>query len=57
MHFEDAARLRDQLKLLSEASSLVSVDLRVPDADCDVWGVYTADRHISLALLHFAREF
>ncbi|MDD5673034.1 MAG: excinuclease ABC subunit UvrC [Chitinivibrionales bacterium] len=51
--FEEAAYLRDQLKLLAEANRLVYVDLRLTDADCDVIGLFQADRHISLAILHF----
>ncbi|MDR0331692.1 MAG: excinuclease ABC subunit UvrC [Chitinispirillales bacterium] len=53
LRFEEAARLRDQIMLITDASRLQRVDLRIADADCDVFGVARGDRDISLAILHF----
>jgi excinuclease ABC subunit C len=51
--FEDAARLRDQITLIRDASRPQQADLRLADADCDVFGAAQGDRDISLAVLHF----
>jgi len=54
MRFEEAANLRDQIQLIKDASQLQKVDLAAPDIDCDVFGIYTADRSLCLAVLHIA---
>jgi len=53
LRFEDAALLRDQIKLIKDASRLQRVDLKLDDTDCDVFGIAAGDREISLAILHF----
>jgi excinuclease ABC subunit C len=53
LRFEDAALLRDQIKLVTDASRLQRVDLKLADTDCDVFGIARGDREISLAVLHF----
>jgi len=53
LRFEDAALLRDQIRLIRDASRLQQVDLKLADVDCDVFGIVTGDREISLAILHF----
>jgi excinuclease ABC subunit C len=53
LRFEDAALLRDQIKLIKDASRLQQVDLKMADADCDVFGIAAGSREISLAILHF----
>ncbi len=54
LRFEEAARLRDQIKLIREASRpRQRVDLKLSDADCDVFGIARGDRDISMAVLHF----
>jgi excinuclease ABC subunit C len=51
MRFEEAAFLRDQIRLINDASKLQKVDLAAPDADCDVFGMFTGDRTLCLAAL------
>jgi len=53
LRFEDAALLRDQIRLIKDASRLQRVDLKLADTDCDVFGIARGDREISLAVLHF----
>jgi len=54
LRFEEAARLRDQIKLILEASRpQQKVDLKLTDTDCDVFGIARGDRDISMAVLHF----
>ncbi|MCL2182252.1 MAG: excinuclease ABC subunit UvrC [Chitinispirillia bacterium] len=53
LKFEDAALLRDQIKLIKDASRLQRVDLKLADTDCDVFGIVSSGREISLAILHF----
>jgi excinuclease ABC subunit C len=53
LRFEEAARLRDQIKLIGEASRPQRVDLTMAGADCDVFGIARGDRDISMAVLHF----
>ncbi|MDR2592748.1 MAG: excinuclease ABC subunit UvrC [Chitinispirillales bacterium] len=53
LRFEEAARLRDQIKLIGEASRPQRVDLTLSDANCDVFGIARGDRDISMAVLHF----
>ncbi|MCL2218609.1 MAG: excinuclease ABC subunit UvrC [Chitinispirillia bacterium] len=53
LKFEDAALLRDQIKLIRDASRLQRVDLKMDNVDCDVLGIAQGDREISLAILHF----
>jgi len=53
LRFEEAAWLRDQIKLIGEASRPQRVDLTLSDANCDVFGIATGDRDISMAVLHF----
>jgi excinuclease ABC subunit C len=53
LRFEAAARLRDQIKLIGEASRPQRVDLTLADANCDVFGIARGDRDISMAVLHF----
>jgi excinuclease ABC subunit C len=53
LRFEEAARLRDQIKLIGEASRPQRVDLTITDANCDVFGIAGGDRDISMAVLHF----
>ena len=52
LQFEEAALLRDQVRLIKDASRAQQVDLKVPDAECDVFGLYTGDRTLCLAVLH-----
>ena len=51
--FEDAGILRDQIRLIEDASNMQKVDLATPDIDCDVWGIYKGDCSMCLAVLHF----
>jgi excinuclease ABC subunit C len=53
LQFEEAAHIRDQIKLLHDASRLQKVDLTTTDINCDVFGVYKGDRSLCLAVLHF----
>jgi excinuclease ABC subunit C len=53
LRFEDAGMLRDQMRLIRDASRLQKVDLKLADADCDVFGIAIGARDISLAILHF----
>jgi len=53
LRFEEAARLRDQIRLIGEASRPQRVDLTLTDANCDVFGIAGGDRDISMAVLHF----
>jgi excinuclease ABC subunit C len=52
LRFEEAASLRDQIRLVTEASRLQQVDLAAPQIDCDVFGIYKGDRSLSFAALH-----
>jgi len=52
MLFEAAANVRDQIRLIRDASRLQQVDFAAPDLDCDVFGVYKGDRSMCLAALH-----
>jgi excinuclease ABC subunit C len=51
LHFEEAAFVRDQIRLINDASRLQKVDLAAPDTDCDVFGIYKGDRSLCLAAL------
>jgi excinuclease ABC subunit C len=53
LRFEEAASLRDQIKLIKDASRLQQVDLKLDDTDCDVFGIADGDRGICLAVLQF----
>jgi len=53
LRFEEAGLLRDQLRLIQDASRLQKVDLAAPDFDGDVCGIYKGDRSLCLAMLHF----
>ncbi len=53
LRFEDAARLRDRIRLIEEASKLQKVDLTTPEADCDAVGVFRGDRSLCLVILQF----
>jgi len=53
LRFEEAARLRDQIRLIGEAARPQRVDLTLTDANCDVFGIARGDRDISMAVLHF----
>ena len=53
LNFEQAALLRDQIALITDAARLQHVDLAAPETDCDIFGFYSADRHESIAILHF----
>ncbi|MBN1576959.1 MAG: excinuclease ABC subunit UvrC [Chitinispirillaceae bacterium] len=51
LRFEDAASLRDQIRLIKDASRLQQVDLKLDDTDCDVFGLADGERGICLAVL------
>ncbi len=51
LDFERAALVRDQIKLLEDASKMQRVDLRLPELDCDVFGLFRGDRHACMAVL------
>jgi excinuclease ABC subunit C len=51
LHFEEAAFVRDQIRLINDASRLQKVDLASPDTDCDVFGICKGDRSLCLAAL------
>jgi excinuclease ABC subunit C len=53
LQFETAAKLRDQIQLIKDASRLQQVDLKLSDTNCDVFGLAAGDRHICMAVLHF----
>ena len=53
LRFEDAALLRDQVRLIRDASRLQQVDLKLSDVNCDVFGLAEAERHSCLAVLLF----
>ena len=53
LRFEDAAMLRDQMRMIRDTSRLQKVDLKLAGADCDVFGIAVGPRDISLAILHF----
>jgi excinuclease ABC subunit C len=53
LRFEDAAQLRDQIRLIREAARPQRVDLTLAAANCDVFGIARGDRDISMAVLHF----
>ena len=52
LQFEDAAKIRDQIQLINDASKIQQVDLAAPQIDCDVFGIYKGDRSLCLAALH-----
>jgi|WetSurMetagenome_2_1015567.scaffolds.fasta_scaffold00842_10 excinuclease ABC subunit C len=51
MRFEEAALIRDQIRLIADASRSQKVDLAAPDEDCDVFGIFMGDRSLCLAAL------
>ncbi|MBD3422751.1 MAG: excinuclease ABC subunit UvrC [Chitinivibrionales bacterium] len=51
--FEEAASLRDQIKLMQSASGMQRVDLKLADVDCDVFGLFEGDRNLCLTVLQF----
>ncbi len=53
LQYEKAAAIRDQLRLITQSPRLQQVDLRAPDADTDVFGIYRGDRHMCLCVLSF----
>ena len=53
LRFEEAAFLRDQAKLIRDASRLQQVDLKLVDVNCDVFGFADGERQCCLAVLHF----
>lgn len=53
LDFEKAASLRDQINLVHRASELQRVDLKTPQTDFDVFGVYEKSRHTCLCILSF----
>ncbi|MCU0608495.1 MAG: excinuclease ABC subunit UvrC [Chitinispirillaceae bacterium] len=53
LHFEEAAFLRDQISLIRDAGRLQHVDLKLPDVNCDVFGVCEGDRHVCMVVLQF----
>ncbi len=53
LDFEAAATIRDQIALIDKASHLQRVDLRVPDTECDVFGVWIDGTRVCLAILSF----
>jgi excinuclease ABC subunit C len=53
LRFEEAAFLRDQMKLIRDASRLQQVDLKLADVNCDVFGLADGERARCLAVLHF----
>jgi len=53
LRFEEAARFRDQIRLIRDASRLQQVDLKIPDVDCDAFGIAQAPRQTCIAVLRF----
>jgi len=53
LHFEVAASYRDQIKLIRDASRLQQVDLKLDDADFDVFGIADGERGVCMAVLQF----
>jgi excinuclease ABC subunit C len=53
LRFEEAALLRDQIKLIRDAARLQQVDLKLSDVNCDVFGLAEGERHDCLAVLLF----
>jgi excinuclease ABC subunit C len=53
LRFEEAALIRDQIKLIRDASRLQQVDLKIPDASCDVFGFAEGPKDCCLAVLSF----
>ena len=53
LRFEEAAHFRDQIRLIRDASRLQQVDLKIPDADCDAFGIAQAPRQTCIAVLRF----
>jgi excinuclease ABC subunit C len=53
LRFEEAALLRDRLRLMGGVSRPQRVDLTLVAANCDVFGIARGDRDISMAVLHF----
>lgn len=51
--YEEAARYRDQITLIEDASRLQRVDLKLNNADCDVFGVYKSGRSVCLTVMGF----
>ncbi|MGD9201792.1 MAG: excinuclease ABC subunit UvrC [Chitinispirillia bacterium] len=57
LDFEHAARLRDQIKFVSNASLFQKVDLKTLKKDIDVFGVFQMDYTICLCILSFKNGF
>ncbi|MBD3346463.1 MAG: excinuclease ABC subunit UvrC [Chitinivibrionales bacterium] len=53
LEFEQAALLRDQIRLIKDASRLQQVDLRLPESDADVFGWYATEKYVCLTVLAF----
>ncbi|MBN1128904.1 MAG: excinuclease ABC subunit UvrC [Chitinispirillaceae bacterium] len=53
LRFEEAALCRDQIALIRDASRLQQVDLKIPDADCDAFGIAALPRQVCIAVLRF----
>lgn len=53
LRFEEAALIRDQIELIRNAAGMQRVDLRLPDTDSDVFGVYQDNGRTCLAVLQF----
>jgi len=53
LQFEEAALIRDQIRLIRDASKLQKVDLKIPDASCDVFGFAEGPKECCLAVLSF----
>ncbi|MCX7727509.1 MAG: excinuclease ABC subunit UvrC, partial [Chitinispirillaceae bacterium] len=51
--FEEAAKYRDQILLIKDASRLQQVDLKLEDLDCDVFGIAESNSNICMTVLHF----
>jgi excinuclease ABC subunit C len=53
LRFEEAACFRDQIRLVRDASRHQQVDLKIPDVDCDTFGIARAPRRTCIAVLRF----
>ena len=53
LYFEEAASLRDQIRLVEDAGRSQRVDLRITEGDIDVFGLHEGNRVVCLAVLHF----
>jgi excinuclease ABC subunit C len=51
LRFEEAGLIRDQIKLVMDASKLQKVDLADAQFDCDAFGIYKGDRSLCLSVL------